>query len=76
MHKIITLSEMRSFSEEAWINESNLIKTVASHSNDKNVFLSYSSKDRDILPYPIKILTNHDGTKHLIQIQEEKYYET
>ena len=59
MPKIITMEEMRAFSEKAHINENTLIKKAESRDTQKNVFLSYSSKDTDMLPYPIKILTDH-----------------
>ena len=65
MPQIITMEDMRSFSEKEWLNESTLIKTAARKDTAKNVFLSYSSKDIDILPYPIKILTNHGGQVYI-----------
>ena len=65
MPKIITMEEMRSFSKKACLNESTLIKDAASKDISKNIFLSYSSKDIDILPYPIKILTNHGGKVYI-----------
>jgi hypothetical protein len=65
MPKIISMEEMRSFSEKEWLNESTLIKTAASKDTSKNVFLSYSSKDTDILPYPIKVLTDHGGKVYI-----------
>ena len=55
MPQIITMEDMRSFSEKEWLNESTLIKTAARKDTSKNVFLSYSSKDIDILDLMVNL---------------------
>lgn len=55
---MITYSKLRSIGAE--YGESQLLRK-ASEPDGKNVFLSHSSKDNDILPGVIKILEGHGG---------------
>jgi hypothetical protein len=70
MPQMVTFSEMRDYIskhsfESRAILESRQLDNSNFSENQKNVFLSHSSLDRDLLPYVVKILKNHGGNPYI-----------
>lgn len=63
MPRIITFAELKD--TKKIFNESELIKSASQFKPEKNVFLSHSSNDIDLLPYIITIIENHDGNVYI-----------
>jgi len=70
MPKILTYSELKNYNRDN-LNESTEIMKKARYSSvnfsqsDKNVFLSYSSKDSELLPGIVKLLEKHGGDPYI-----------
>jgi len=70
MPDIITFSEMSSYLGSHLDESHTLLESRAFESNNfssipKTVFLSHSSKDKEYLPYVVKILVNHGGNPYI-----------
>ncbi len=69
MARIIDFDELKDIGERKILNESTtfdgIISKASRDDNYKNVFLSYSSKDKELLPGVIKILENHNGKVYI-----------
>lgn len=70
MPEIITFSHMRSYINKNLNESKNVMKSRIYNnqnltSGQKNIFLSHSSKDKDLLPYVVRILINHGGNPYV-----------
>lgn len=63
MPSFLTFNDLSRFQSEISFSESVLRKSASAV--DKNIFLSYSSKDKDYLPGVITLLENHGGAVYV-----------
>jgi hypothetical protein len=63
MPDFLTFNDLNRLKAEVALNEAEMRKRAASV--DKNIFLSYSSKDKDYLPVVITLLENHGGSVYI-----------
>ncbi|GJQ61030.1 MAG: hypothetical protein SCALA702_00830 [Melioribacteraceae bacterium] len=65
MPSLITFDELKKMNREIITESADLMKTARAHISEKNVFLSYSSTDLELLPSIIKILNKHGGNPYI-----------
>lgn len=71
MAEYVTKSELLSFAQEN-LNESRLRVAKASRQrNNANVFLSHSSKDKELMPGALALLEGHGGIVYTDEIDPE-----
>ncbi len=70
MNKYITFEQLKNESRVASITESNNIIAKSESQNNKNVFLSHSSKDKDYLPHVISFLENYGGFIYIDKLDQ------
>lgn len=68
MHRFATFDDLRRFKEDflraSTLNESSFLRKHAS-TTDKNIFLSHSSKDEELLMGVMSVLQNHGGSIYI-----------
>jgi len=68
MTRLITLNELKDISDKKILREGITLNKIiynASQKENRNIFLSYSSKDSDVLPAVIEILEGHNGRVYI-----------
>jgi len=65
MPEFLTFSLLEQMRGKLTVNEAIIIKTASASIENKNIFLSHSSKDNHHLPVVIKLLENHGGSVYI-----------
>lgn len=69
MARIIAFDELKDIGQQKILNENTTFDGIISKASEddyyKNVFLSYSSKDKELVPGVMKILENHNGKVYI-----------
>lgn len=65
MPTMITFDDMSRYTQKSFEESTVLMKEAHENIEQKNIFLSYSSKDSQYLPYVLNILNNHGGKVYI-----------
>lgn len=65
MPEFLTFSVLENMRGKLTLNEATIIKAASVGTENKNIFLSHSSKDNHYLPTVIKLLENHGGSVYI-----------